>query len=157
MLSRGVAALFMAAVMVAGFGATASGEGWTKGVDEAGRQAWILEATSGTGASIMVRCIQPPVVSIRTKVSLLEMADDDGEIRVSFLASDPAARQSVDGWLVADSHGVTLKEVASRKVVNWLRKRENAGRELTFVLSNNDRKEPYTFSNVGRACENPKQ
>jgi hypothetical protein len=148
--------LLVVAVIVGACAGRAQADGWTKGSDEAGRQVWILESTSGTGASVLVGC-EHPAISIRTKVSLLEMADDDGEIVVSFLSSASETREKVDGWLVADSHGVRFKEVANRKIANWLRRRENVGRELTFVLSNNDRKELYIFNNTSRVCEDPKR
>ena len=143
----------------------ARADGWTKGPDDDNRQVWILEDAK-SGGTLQVGCWQPRVLRIRTAGSLIEMADGDGEIQVAFVASGPVQatdgwiqrktdeeRQTVDGWLLPDSRGVRLKDVSSGTVVKWLQRKENIGRDVTFVLSNNSKREAFTFRNATRVCD----
>ena len=137
----------------------ANAPSWTiRIVSEDGKPlVWTLGDSGDRGASINFRChsgLKPDALSISTKESLLDMADaDDGEIKVVFMSSASEKRNEEDGWLARSQREVTFKEYAAAHIIAWLRKKQNVGQELTFILSNNDRREVYSFMNRSATTE----
>jgi len=150
-----IATLVALLLQASALAAPPRGEGWVQGVSEDGKSfVWTLADSGGRGASIVVTCrkLTSASLSITTKEPLLEMADaDDGEIKVILVAG--TQRHEVDGKLASNFHDVTFDRYAANSLVQRLRTKETVGRELTLILSNNDRREVYSFMNLDGTYE----
>jgi hypothetical protein len=73
------------------------------------------------------------------------MADvEDGQIKVACLVPTDE-RLVVNGVLSRTQHGVIFDR--SNFVVDWLHHNDSAGQTVTILLSNNGRRETYSFAN----------
>jgi hypothetical protein len=145
MLNRVVTVAAMLAVAVLVSGQEVS-PGWTRAVSPDGKSwVWTLADTSARGAAFEFRCDESRL-AIRTRESLLELADpDDFKIRIGLL-SLRNKRFSVDGYMTGDYHGVIFEGDERDLLEDQLRStfREES---FTLILSNSGKRDVYTFVN----------
>lgn len=172
--------LLIVLVPVAGAGAQPEPEaapspaaGWVRTLaqTEKGKDfyTWTLADSGGRGATLIFTCNEhgrEKELRIETRESLLDMADvEDGQIKAACL-SPAEDRQTADAVLALNQHGAVFKSEDGQWITAYLRHEQNLNQTVTFLLSNNGKRETYTFENRGSkiekgedplSCEPPKK
>ena len=125
---------------------------------------WTLKDTGDRGVTLSFSCQSEHFV-IATQQSLLDMSDvKDGQIMLAML-SMTQDRKVAEGFLTRDQMGVDFSGEAADDIKQWLEwTNEKSDPKVTFLLSNNGRRETFTFINqggmIGRdflSCKKPKK